>query len=300
MYDIANGGIQDYYNRLQREGFIESFALRVAKLPGGGYVLNDGNTRAVAAKQILQDAAVGKIKLTYEQIERIRFVPVEILESYGGSEWLKMQSKLHLQGPRTWLAAKKAGFVQKVMRKGLSREETMGILQVEQTVVTRYQATLDGYFDLQEKFPGRITESHFSSLREIMNNPATKRYLGWRGKTFTHAGHLAQLMALIAPSDGRKPIINANNAKLFRVLGDDAAEWDTMLNGNDKERKFIGLRTEKGKTINALMFSLVKRLDNLGERDLRSFEVDAAKRLVTLLNKAQTNSHAFVKLSATA
>jgi hypothetical protein len=302
MYEEAGPGINDYYTRLQKEGLLSSFPLRVARLPGGGYVLNDGNTRIVAAKAILADHAVGKIKVSQDILNALKKVHVEDLGAYGGTEWLKMQSKIHLQGPRTWASSKRAGFIQKVLRKRLSKDETMDILQIRGDVISRYLHQLDAYFGMQAEFPERINENHFAVFKELMKAAGAKRYLGWNGKkkAFTNKGHVAQFLHLVSPQDGTKPKIMSNNGKDFRNLSDDPFAWDTMVRGTDKERKALLFGADKRRQdVNDVVVKLAGMLQKLAITDANNLDIEMVSRVISLLGRAKTQALALAKAGRT-
>jgi hypothetical protein len=294
MYENTGPGVKNYVERLQKEGLLPAFPLRASKLPGGGWVLNDGNTRIVAAKAILADTGVGKLKLDQSIISGLRNVTIEDVGPYGGSEWLKMQAKIHLQGPRTWASSKRAGFVMKVIRQRLTKAETMDILQVRQEVLSRYQNHLDAYFDLRLQFPTRINEGHFGVLKELVKSPACRRYLGWNAKrkTFTNKGHLAELVFLIAPDNGSKPKIVANTAKIFRNLGDDPLAWNTYVRGNEKQRKLVEIGGARNRPLYDMMMRLAQRLGEMRVSEASDFDIDLGTKLISMINRAKVQARA--------
>ena len=302
MYEEAGPGINDYYVRLMKEGLLPSFPLRVARLPGGGYVLNDGNTRVVAAKNILADAATGKVSVPADILKSLREIHIEDVGVYGGPEWLTIQAKVHLQGPRTWASSKRAGFMMKVLRKRLSRAETMDILQVRKDAVSRSIQQVDAYFDMLEQYPGRISEGHFGVFKELMKNPSSRRYLGWNGqsKTFKNKGHIAQFLHLIAPLDGTKAKITANNAKDFRTLGDDPVTWDVMVRGTDKDRKAIAVGAAAGRKIeiNAMVTKLAQMLNQITAPEMNNLDIEMVSRLISILGRTKVQANAVIKATS--
>lgn len=297
MYENAGAGVKDHFQRLQNEGLLSNFPLRAAKLPGGGWVLNDGNTRVVAAKAILAEVGIGKIKLDPVVLNRLRNVTIEDVGPYGENEWLKMQSKIHLQGPRTWASSKRAGFISKVLRKNLTKAESIDILQIRKDALARYRSHLDVYFDLRLQFPKRVNEGHFNVIKELVNSPACRRYLGWNAKkkTCTNKGHLAELMYLISPEDGSKPRITANTAKVFRTLGDDPVAWNMYVRGSAKDLKYIALTGDKNRALNDLLMKVAQRIENMTIKESNNFDIDLATRVVSLLNRAKTQALAVVR-----
>jgi hypothetical protein len=291
MNEEAVAGVKYYVSVLSKEGFLDSFPLRVAALPGGGYVLGDGNTRVTAALTILADVGMGKYKLPEERLQSLRNVPVEDVGAYGGIEWLKLQAKIHLHGPRTWGASKRAGWINRLLRKPMTKEVRESILHAEKSHVKCAVDSIAGWHSLRSHFEARIDEGHFNVVKEIFKNPANRRYLGWNAKqlVFTNKEHLTQLVDLISPIDGTRPRITANSAKMLRTMGEDPSLWTMAKNGKPKDLKYLKLSANKEKQgLNDMVLKLAVRLEDMKMSELQNFDVDVASRLVSLIGRKKT------------
>lgn len=297
MNEEASAGVRYYVDILSKEGFLDSFPLRVAALPDGGYVLGDGNTRVTAALTILADVGMGKYKLSNERLEALRNVPVEEVGTYGGVDWLKLQAKIHLHGARTWGASKRAGWIDRLLRKPMTNEVRQSILQSDKTHVKWAVDSIAGWHSLRSHFEGRVFENHFNVVKEIFKNPANRRYLGWNAKqnVFTNKAHIEQLVDLMSPVDKSRPRITANSSKMLRTMGEDPAMWALAKGGKPKDIKYLKLAAGKEKQgLNDMILKLAVRLEDMKMSELNNFDVETASRLVSLIGRKKTEFNRLV------
>lgn len=292
MISDAATGIQRHAEMLVQEGFNPHYAFYGAELPGGGVVINDGNTRFLSIEHILSQVSTGKMVVSPERLQTLRTIPVYIIGEYGGFDWLQIQKKNHIEGARTWMSSRRANWEIEAVHNGtLSAEQRKVLLGSESIRQRRSLEKVDMYMSVTKQFPGRLTEKSYGIFKEVQASPAAKKYLGWdkREGQFTNKKHVSQLVELIDPRTDGKRRMTVNNASVLRALGSNPSLWQRALDKGIRDKYLANLQV-KETSFNELLQRLGARLENLKTKETENLDIEVASDVVSKLQAAQRSS----------
>lgn len=180
-----NQNIQDLIESFKANGYLPVDQIQVRELPGGGYVVVEGNRRIAALKFLNGEYNDKNIDLGKLDNTIFRGVPVVFYESSDQLHHFTLMALKHISGNRKWGEWNQAKLLEKLMIDHNLPEENIckrvGISKTELRRSVRALALANQY--QASDYGDQFSESMFPLFREAARNTALKEWLGWEDTT---------------------------------------------------------------------------------------------------------------------
>jgi hypothetical protein len=176
-----NQNIQDLIESFKSNGYLRVDQILVRELPGGGYLVVEGNRRVAALKLLQQEHESKGIDLGQLSVDTFSQVPVVLYADSDEVHHLTMMALKHISGNKKWGEWNQAQLLESLHKThGLEEEDIcrrIGISKVELrrslralSMVAEYQAS-----DYGDQF----NENMFPIFRHAVRSAALKNWLQW-------------------------------------------------------------------------------------------------------------------------
>lgn len=296
---LNRNAMVNLYSKIRREGLIQSLCgFHVAELPGGNYVLCDGNTRVTALRKLIREIEEKKVAVP-EDIENTwkNGIEVYVVGKYDEHDrdfmlaWSAIRSKLHIVGPKAWGPFQKCAFHAALRDSGLNLDEIAAVIgsrthggagsnpgrhEVMEAIMAY------DLFQSARKLPKYgdriVNDGKFFLFKDAISNGETRTFLKMQAKRGDGLAlckgadpkRLEMFIKLMYPDTGKAYLGGQNSLHKLRALKDRMEYWEAALEPKENKRflaQLVGIETSRN--INELAEKFYGRL-----RDIRIEEIE--------------------------
>lgn len=176
-----NQNIQDLIESFKANGYLRVDQILVRELPGGGYLVVEGNRRIATLKFLQQEYESKGIDLGQFAPEFFSQIPVVLYTDADEVHHLTLMALKHISGNKKWGEWNQARLLETLHKDhGLDEEEIcrrIGITKVELRRSLRALSMVAEY--LTSDYGDQFNESMFPIFRHAVRSAALKEWLGW-------------------------------------------------------------------------------------------------------------------------
>ena len=185
-----NQNIQDLIESFKANGYLRVDQILVRELPGGGYLVVEGNRRVAALKLLQHEYESRGIDLGQLAPEIFSQVPVVLYADADEVHHLTLMALKHISGNKKWGEWNRARLLETLQKDcGLAEDEIcrrIGITKVELRRSLRALSMVAEY--RASDYGDQFNESMFPIFRHAIRSAALKEWLGWDdGDSLTHS-----------------------------------------------------------------------------------------------------------------
>lgn len=227
--------VEQLKQSILKVGFLEVDRLVVVPLPvNDRFLVVEGNRRVAALRSLVDDEQAGIISLTAALKEKLKALPVVVIEGEGDERTAfgrRIQGLRHTPGVKPWGPYQQAQFIARLVDQGATIPEiktTLGLSTQRVNSLLRVHRALE-QMKKHEEF-GELAKPHlFSNFEEALKVPRVREWLQWDDDTgqITHPDHQVYLYRWFVGEEdengNRLPpkIIDAKDIRDFPRLLDD-------------------------------------------------------------------------------
>lgn len=300
MFD-GEHDVKPLMDSIAEVGFLPVDKVVVRALPGGKYVVVEGNRRITALKALKKEYEAGEmeidgaLKATFDGIDVL--VLGSSAEDAERDQWV-LQGLRHLSGIKSWGLYQQAKAIEVLIDQvGLDAREASECVGLSTNRVNRLYRALGAFHQMQEDddYGPKVLPDMFSYFEEVIKRPAIKdTFLGFddEARTFANQENLAKFYSWIVPSDdlnGEKKIPRAIDVRLLEKV---VASSDAMriLESPESNIYDAARRADPEETFDweSAIRDAMTALDNIPASDLEAMSEEKHALIEDLISKAKT------------
>jgi AAA15 family ATPase/GTPase len=176
-----NQNIQDLIESFKANGYLPVDQIQIRELPGGGFVVVEGNRRIAALKHLHNEFEERGIDLGKLNPEIFGKVPVVYYSQSDDIHHLTLMALKHVSGNKKWGEWNQAKLLEKLATEhGLSPDEICKRVGISRIALNRSLRALSFANQYKESDYGdQFDVGKFPMFREVVRNASVKEWIGW-------------------------------------------------------------------------------------------------------------------------
>lgn len=176
-----NQNIQDLIESFKANGYLPVDQIQVRDLPGGGYLVVEGNRRISALKFLLQEYEVKAVDLGELNPDFFSQIPVILYSGADDVHHLTLMALKHISGNKKWGEWNQAKLLETLHTvHGLTEGEIRSRIGISTVELRRSLRALSMVAEYQSSDYGdQFVETMFPIFRHAVRNAALKDWLQW-------------------------------------------------------------------------------------------------------------------------